>query len=102
MATRTADIHIRIQPDLKKQAERIFAEGGFTLTDGIEQFLDWTVRHKKSPIRLQKRRPNIPVLSEMSKEEIKAELAKSEEDFKKGNIYNQEQVELMVRERYGF
>ena len=102
MATRTADIHIRIQPDVKKQAEQIFAEGGFTLTDGIEQFLSWTVRHKKAPIRLVRRRPNIPVLSEMTKEEIKAELAKAEDDFKHGRTYTVKQINEMVEERYGF
>lgn len=102
MATRTADIHIRIQPDVKKRAEQIFAEGGFTLTDGIEQFLSWTVRHKKVPIRLVRRRPNIPVLSEMTREEIRLELTKAESDFKHGRVYTAEKINEMAGERYGF
>lgn len=101
MATRTADIHIRIQPDVKKQAEQIFAEGGFTLTDGIEQFLSWTVRHKKAPIRLQKRRPNIPVLADMTREEIRAMCNESEARIQKGEFYTSEEIRERLVEEFG-
>lgn len=38
MATRTADIHIRIEPALKMQAEQVFSRDGYSMTDAFVNF----------------------------------------------------------------
>lgn len=105
MATKTADLHIRIQPGLKKQAEEVFAETGHTMSEALEQILGWTVKHKKSPIRLR-RRANIADFGKMTNCEVEQYLSdvsrEADEDFKKGRTILSEDVRKAFHKEYGF
>ncbi|MBO7657049.1 type II toxin-antitoxin system RelB/DinJ family antitoxin [Candidatus Saccharibacteria bacterium] len=101
MATKTADVHIRINPTLKSQAEDYFEENGTTMSQAVEQFLAWTVKHKKTPMRL-KHRANILDLSRMSKTEIETMLKDSEKEVKTGKHYTINEVRREMATKYGF
>ena len=101
MATKTADLHIRINPALKKQAEDYFERAGVTTSQALEQFLVWTVKHQKTPMRLKKK-ANIPDLSVMTREEIEAMLEASEREVKAGKYYTVNEVRREMAEKYGF
>ena len=101
MATKTADLHIRINPTLKKQAEEYFDKVGVTTSQALEQFLIWTVKHQKTPMRL-KRRANIPDLSVMTDEEIREMLEESEREVRAGKYYTVNEVRREMAEKYGF
>lgn len=104
MATKTADLHIRIQPEIKARAEDIFASSGHTMSDAVEQFLTWTVKHNKPPVRLRRHRARIPDLNSMTKLEINQLLHESETEadngMKKGTLQDvseiKERMEKMV------
>jgi DNA-damage-inducible protein J len=49
MATNTVMIHTRIEPKLKKQAEKIFAQLGITASEAIRMFYAAVIREKGIP-----------------------------------------------------
>ena len=55
MATRTADIHIRIEPTLKSKAEQVFARDGYSITDAFTNFCRQSV-YKNRTIAAPKRK----------------------------------------------
>lgn len=97
MATKTADIHIRIQPEVKEQAEAIFARAGVSASDAIEQFYLWTIRHQKTPMRLKSRRANIPDLNEMTDDEIDAMIEDARRDVREGKIISNEEAQAALK-----
>ena len=101
MATKTADVHSRINPGLKAQAEDYFEKNGTTMSQALEQFLAWTVRHQKTPMRLKKR-ANIPDLSLMTDEEVQAMLDEAEKQVKEGKYYTVDEVRREMAMKYGF
>ncbi|MBQ3348298.1 type II toxin-antitoxin system RelB/DinJ family antitoxin [Candidatus Saccharibacteria bacterium] len=100
MATRTADIHIRINPLLKKQAEEYFDGEGVTMSQALEQFLSWTVAHHKTPMRLT-RRANIPNEKTMTKAEVRAMLDEALAEVNDGKYVTLETMKAGVEDRYG-
>jgi len=100
MATKTADVHIRINPGLKAQAEKVFEKNGTTMSQALEQFLAWTVKHQKTPMRL-KRRANIPDENLMTVEEIRTMLDKTMEEVEEGKYMTVEQFKDKVEDEYG-
>ena len=53
------------------------------------------------PAHLHKHDLAVPAFSELSKEELQAELAKAEDDIKKGNVYTHEEIKTMLLEDFG-
>ena len=103
--TRTATIHTRIQPSLKRRAERIFASAGHTPSEVLEQFYAQTVRRGKVPIRLTKRRAAIPDEGAMTSAELRAMLAtasaSAREQITSGKYITTENIKADLKERYG-
>lgn len=97
MATKTADIHVRIQPGIKSQAEQIFGRTGFSASEAIEQFYIWTIRHQHTPMRLKKR-AEIPDLNIMTETEIRKMLGDAKKQVREGNTYSNGEVKMMLRE----
>ncbi|MBR0431272.1 type II toxin-antitoxin system RelB/DinJ family antitoxin [Candidatus Saccharibacteria bacterium] len=101
---RTATIHTRIQPNLKARAERIFAESGHTTSDIIEQLYIQTVRQGKVPIRLNKRRANIPDEALMTSDEIKKLLTDASGSAKRQIASNKyittKDIKKQLKEKY--
>lgn len=120
MALRTAEIHARIQPGLKENAERIFEESGHTTSEVLEQFYAQTVKRGKVPIRLTRRRcpawveirraaqscpPGILDENVNTPEEIQAALDEAlqsvEKQFETGEFITSKEVREYIRKKHG-
>lgn len=99
MVTKTADIHVRIQPNLKEEAEKIFMSTGHTASDAITQFYAWTVRHKKTPMRLR-RKPAIPCLDDMTEEEINIMVEEARQQARAGKIVSLDETVRKIEKKY--
>ena len=97
---KTAEIHTRIQPSVKRQAERIFAESGHTASDAIEQFYIWTIKHGKTPMRLRKH-ANIPDEALMSDAEADQMINEARADYKNGNYISLDSLQKEIERDYG-
>jgi len=55
---RTADLHIRIDPETKRSAERLFAAFGITISDAVTMFLRQSLFVRGLPFELRQPRYN--------------------------------------------
>ena len=100
MATRTADIHIRMEPTLKSQAEEIFRLNGVTPSDVVTYVYRRAVKTNRSPVALPKR-GGVLDMDRMTKEQIMAELEKAVQEVDEGNYHTIEESKQFVRETTG-
>ena len=78
MATRTANINIRIEPTVKQQAAEVFTESGLSFSDAINAFCKETIRRQSIPFRFTAKKRNPVDISHMTKEEFMTTLREAE------------------------
>ena len=61
----TANLNVRIDPELKAQAENLFADLGMSLTTAITVFFRQAVRENRIPLEIKRDRPNKATASAM-------------------------------------
>ena len=54
----TANLSVRIDPELKAQAENLFADLGMSLTTAITVYFRQAVRENRIPFEITRERPN--------------------------------------------
>ena len=74
---KTATINVRVDPDTKSSAERLFASFGITITDAINMFLHKSVMEGGLPFELKQPRYNQETEAAMA--EARAIMAGQEE-----------------------
>lgn len=62
---KTSNLNIRIDPDIKEQAEQLFSQFGITITDAINMFLYQSLNYGGIPFELKTDKPNAFTLSAM-------------------------------------
>ena len=66
---KNVNVTLRIDEDLKKQADSLFAELGFSLTTAFNIFLRQAVREQQIPFQITKNVPNAVTLAAMDEAE---------------------------------
>ena len=56
--SRSAILNIRIEPDIKTDAEELFGSFGLTVTDAVNVFLRQSLMHGGFPFEIVRYRPN--------------------------------------------
>ena len=56
--SRTAVLNLRIEPEIKTEAEELFASFGLTVTDAVNVFLRKSLMHGGFPFELVRCKPN--------------------------------------------
>lgn len=89
---RTSNIYVRIEPEIKEQAEEILEKLGIPMSNAVSIFLRQVVMQNGLPFDVKI--PRLPlVLSDLSKEEFHEELLKAHQDFETGRVYSLAEVE---------
>ena len=84
---KSSNLNIRIDPEVKEQAERLFSQFGITITDAVNIFLHQSINYGGIPFELKTEKPNAVTLAAMKE---------SKEIAKNGKFYDD--VEDMLRE----
>jgi len=63
MMANTTNLNIRIDEDLKRQADAIFSELGLNMSTAINMFLRYSVRYGGIPFELRIEKPNAETLA---------------------------------------
>ena len=63
MANATSNMNIRMDKEVKEQAQRIFAQLGMDMTTAVNVFLRQTIRHNGFPFELRLDTPNEETLA---------------------------------------
>ena len=101
MAVKSANLYVRIEPDVKEQAENILAALGIPSSSAINMFYKQIILNRGLPfeVKIPMSRPvNIAGLSE---DEINNELEKGYADILEGRTKSAERVFADISEDYG-
>ena len=99
-----ANVNIRVDDAIKKQAETIFSELGMSMSTATNIFYRQVVRTGGLPfeLKLQPRHPKHLDLSQMTKEELDASLQRALDDAKAGRVTPAKQVREEMERFMGY
>ena len=94
---RTSNVFARVEPEVKEQAESILNQLGIPMSNAVGMFLRQVVIQRGIPfdIKLPSNKPLS--VSELTKEQLNAEIAKGMEDIENGKVYSAEEVESEIK-----
>lgn len=90
---RTSNIYIRVEPDIKQQAEAVLEKLGIPMSNAVSIFLRQVIMQNGLPFEVKIPDKKPLVLTNLSKEEFNQEMLKAHNDFENGRTYNLEEVE---------
>lgn len=100
MATKSANLYARIEPDLKEQAESILSSLGIPTSNAITMFYKQIVLQRGLPFEVK-----LPVaqpldVSKLTEQQMNAELEKGYADILAGKTRSAEDVFADMRKNY--
>ena len=100
MAQKSANLYVRIEPELKEQAENILAELGISASGAINMFYKQIILRKGIPFDVVLPSSGPLDFSHLSREELSDELEKGYADIEKGNVEDAASAFVAFRERH--
>ena len=100
-STRTANIHTRVDPETKDQAEQILNQLGIPMSNAIGMFLKQIVMHRGMPFEMKLPAVVPTAIGGMTKEQIDAEIQKGMDDAAARHLVSADAVEAEMRRLYG-
>ena len=98
---RTSNVFARVEPEVKEQAESILNQLGIPISNAVGMFLRQVVIQRGIPFDI-KLPANKPIsVSELTKEQLNAEIAKGMEDIENGKVYSAEDITQQLEETTG-
>lgn len=89
---RSGTVNVRIEPNIKAEAEEIFNAIGLSTATAINAFYRQVILRRGLPFNLTTV-PAPPNLAHMSQDEIDAALQASMNDYKAGRVLTEEELE---------
>lgn len=100
MATKSANLYVRIEPDVKEKAESILSALGIPASNAINMFYKQIILQRGLPfdVKIPSSRP--VDMSALSETELNAELEKGYADIKAGRTREASSVFADIRKDY--
>ncbi|MCH5268515.1 MAG: type II toxin-antitoxin system RelB/DinJ family antitoxin [Lachnospiraceae bacterium] len=102
MANKSANLYVRIEPDIKEQAESILAALGIPASNAINIFYKQIILQKGLPFEVKLPAAKPLAMGALSKEELDKEIEKGYADMQAGRTEPAEKVFADIRKEYGF
>ena len=101
MATKTANLYARIEPEVKEQAESILSTLGIPASNAINMFYKQIILNRGLPfdVKIPTARP--ADVAELTEAELNAELEKGYADMVAGKTKPARQAFASIRKDYG-
>lgn len=84
--SKSTNLYVRIEPDIKENAEMILTQLGIPMSNAVGMFLKQVVLHRGLPFDVTLPASNPLDISMLTDDEFHAELEKGYADIKKGNV----------------
>lgn len=98
---RTANVFVRVEPEIKEQAEQVLDRLGIPMSNAVGMFLRQVVLQKGIPFDL-KLPANAPAaVGSLTKEQFDAEIEKGMADIEAGRVYAADEVEAELKRELG-
>lgn len=101
MAQKSANLYVRIEPDVKEQAESILATLGIPASNAINLFYKQIILQRGLPFELKLPTAKPLDIRALSEEEMSAELEKGYADIEAGRTKSASKVFADIRRDYG-
>ncbi|MEE1219825.1 MAG: type II toxin-antitoxin system RelB/DinJ family antitoxin [Ruminococcus sp.] len=98
--SKTANLYIRIEPELKEQAESILSALGIPASNAINMFYKQIVLQRGLPFDVKLPTEAVLNINNMTEQEIDNEMLKGIDDIKKGNVKSAKQAFSDIRKDY--
>lgn len=92
MAAKSANLYVRIEPDVKKQAESILSALGIPASNAINMFYKQVILNRGLPFEVKIPTARPTNVSELSEAELNAELEKGYADMAAGRTKSARQA----------
>ena len=100
MSTKSANLYVRIEPDVKEQAESILSALGIPASNAINMFYKQIILQRGLPFEVKIPSAKPVDMSILSEEEMNAELEKGYADMVAGRTKPAKQVFADIRKDY--
>lgn len=100
MASKSANIYARIEPEVKEQAESILSTLGIPASNAITMFYKQIILQKGLPFEVKIPSTSITDMSALSEEQMNVELEKGYADMKAGRTKSTKKVFSDIRKDY--
>ena len=97
---KTANLNARIEPEVKAQAESILEALGIPVSNAINMFYKQIILQRGIPFEIKLPAFPVPDMSELTKEQLKAEIDKGFADAAAGRVMPAADVFAKLREEY--
>ena len=101
MATKTANLYARIEPDVKEQAESILSTLGIPASNAINMFYKQIILNRGLPFDVKIPTARTVDVAELTEAELNAELEKGYADMVAGKTKPARQAFANIRKDYG-
>ena len=91
--TRTSNIYVRIEPNIKEQAEAILEKLGIPMSNAVSIFLRQVVMQNGLPFEVKIPKTEPLSLCVLSEEEFNNEILKAHNDFENNRTYSFTEIE---------
>ncbi len=98
---RTSSVFVRVEPEVKEQAEKILGELGIPMSNAVGMFLRQVVLQRGIPFEMKLPKEAPVAFGSLTKEERDRELEKGMEDIREGRVYSAESVLEELHRDYG-
>ncbi len=98
---RTSNVFVRVEPEVKEQAEKILSELGIPMSNAVGMFLRQVVLQRGIPFEMKLPKETPLAFGSLTKEEQDRELEKGMEDIREGRVYSAESVLEELHRDYG-
>ena len=100
MATKSANLYARIEPEVKEQAESILSALGIPASNAINMFYKQIILNRGLPFEVKIPTAKSVNVAELTEAELNAELEKGYADIEKGNVENAANAFAAFREKH--
>lgn len=101
MATKTANVIARVEPDVKEKAEKIMEQLGIPTSVLINMLYKQIIMQKGIPFEMKLPKEEPLVYSALTKEQFNKEIGKGMDDIKAGRVYSASAVEEEMKREFG-
>lgn len=98
--SKTANLYVRIEPELKEQAESILSALGIPASNAINMFYKQIILQRGMPFELKLPEQRVLNFNQLTEQEIDLELQKGIDDVKSGKVKASKQAFADIRKDY--
>jgi addiction module RelB/DinJ family antitoxin len=98
--SRTSNVFIRVEPEIKEQAESVLNQLGIPMSNAVGMFLRQVIMQRGIPFEMKLPAGRPLVLGDMTKEQLDAALLEGMKDIENGNVVFADSVETEMHRLY--